>query len=395
MYPLGLLAGTLSLAVWIYLLTARGGFWKVWRLGAPERPLDSVRGPVAVVIPARDEAEFISSTVQSLLEQRSVEPLHIFVVDDHSSDRTAESALRAADDINHAAWVSVISGRELPSGWTGKLWAMRQGIDAAMKLDPMYLLLTDADIRHSPDNVATLAGIAEAGNYDLVSFMVKLQCNSIAERLLIPPFVFFFFLLYPPAWIRDPRRSMAGAAGGCMLIRPEALCTAGGIAAIRNQIIDDCAMAKAVKQSGGRVWLGVSADTSSQRAYGSFAEIEKMIARTAFNQLQHSGPLLAGAIVGLVITYLLPVALILTTNRWLIILGACSWMLMAMAYAPMVRFYGLNLLWALTLPFSAFFYMTSTVHSALKFWAGRGGEWKGRAQDLTSTKHADPPTGEQ
>ncbi len=391
MHLLELIAGTLSLVVWIYLLTAHGAFWKVWRLGAPKRPLDPVRGSVAVVIPARDEAEFIGSTVRSLLEQRSVESLHIFVVDDHSSDRTAESALRAANDINHVDSVSVISGRELPSGWTGKLWAMQQGIDAAMKLDPMYLLLTDADIHHSPDNVAILAGIAEAGNYDLVSFMVKLQCKSVAERLLIPPFVFFFFLLYPPAWVRNPKRSMAGAAGGCMLIRPAALRAAGGIAAIRNQIIDDCALARAVKQSGGRVWLGLTPDTYSQRNYRTFAEIERMIARTAFNQLQHSTLLLAGAIVGLVITYILPCALILTTNRWLIILGALSWMLMSTAYAPMVRFYGLNFLWSLGLPFSAFFYMLATLHSAIKFWAGRGGEWKGRVQDLPATNHANSP----
>jgi hopene-associated glycosyltransferase HpnB len=382
MHSLLLIAGTLSLAVWIYLLTAHGGFWKVWRLRAPERPLDPIRGSVAVVIPARDEAEFIGSTVQSLLEQRSVESLHIFVVDDHSSDETAYSALRAGRDLGRAASVSVISGCELPSGWTGKLWAVRQGVNAAMKVHPRYLLLTDADIWHSPDNVATLAGIAEAGNYDLVSFMVKLQCKSVAERLLIPPFVFFFFLLYPPAWICDPRRSMAGAAGGCMLIRPEALRAAGGIAAIRNQIIDDCALAEAVKQSGGRVWLGLTPNTYSQRAYGSFEEIERMIARTAFNQLKHSSFLLGGAIVGLAITYLLPLALVLTANRWLIILGASSWMLMSIAYAPMVRFYGPNLLWSLTLPFSAFFYMLATVHSAVKFWAGRGGDWKGRSQDL-------------
>ena len=395
MYLLGLIAGTLSLAAWIYLLTAHGGFWKVWRLGAPKRPPDPVRGLVAAVIPARDEAEFIGSTVQSLLEQRSVESLHIFVVDDHSSDQTAESALRAGHDLNRADSVSVISGRDLPRGWTGKLWAVQQGVDQAMRLNPKFLLFTDADIRHSPDNVATLAGIAEAENYDLVSFMVKLQCNSIAERLLIPPFVFFFFLLYPPAWIRDPRRTVAGAAGGCMLIRPGALRTAGGIAAIRNQIIDDCALAKAVKQSGGRVWLGMSANTSSQRAYGSFAEIERMISRTAFNQLQHSTLLLAGAIVGLIVTYLVPLALILTANRWLILLGVSSWMLMTMAYAPMVRFYGLNILWSLALPFSAFFYMLATVHSALKFWAGRGGEWKGRAQDLPATNHANSPGTEQ
>jgi hopene-associated glycosyltransferase HpnB len=393
MYSLGLIAGTLSLAAWIYLLTARGGFWRVWRLGAPKRALSAVEGLVVVVIPARDEAEFIGPTVRSLLEQKSVESLHIVIVDDHSSDKTAEGALLAGRDLGLTGSVSVLSGTELPPGWTGKLWAVHQGVEQAMRMHPKFLLLTDADIRHSPDNIATLATIAEAGNYDLVSFMVKLHCQTLADRLLIPPFVFFFFLLYPPNWIRDSRHSVAGAAGGCMLIRPEALNKAGGIAGIHSQIIDDCALAKAVKQSGGRVWLGVTPGTRSERAYGSFAEIERMIARTAFNQLQHSSLLLAGALLGLVVTYLFPLALMLTADKWLRILGGLSWMLMSIAFAPTVRFYGLNLLWSLTLPFSASFYMVATVHSAFKFWAGRGGEWKGRNQDLASTTDVHSSTG--
>jgi hopene-associated glycosyltransferase HpnB len=389
MYLLGLIAGTLSLAVWIYLLTSHGGFWRVSRLGVPKRNWAAVEGLVAAVIPARDEAEFIGSTVQSLLEQKLVESLHVFVVDDHSSDGTVQAARQAAQHPGRADSVTVISGSELPQGWTGKLWAVHQGVERAMQLHPKFLLLTDADTRHSPENVASLIAIAEAGEYDLASFMVKLHCQTPAERLFIPPFVFFFLLLYPPAWIRDPRHGVAGAAGGCMLIRPEALNKAGGIAAVRGQIIDDCALAKTVKQSGGRVWLGVTPDTHSERVYRSFAEIEQMIARTAFNQLQHSSLLLAGALLGLVVTYLVPLALILTADRWLTVLGVLSLILMSIAYAPMVRFYGLNLLWSLTLPFSALFYMGATVHSAIKFWAGRGGEWKGRAQDLASTTDAN------
>ena len=223
--------------------------------------------------------------------------------------------MQAARSCGRPEALTVISGDRLPPGWTGKLWAVQQGIQQAMRLRPRFLLLTDADIQHSPDNVATLVAIAEAGNYDLTSFMVKLHCRSLAERFLIPPFVFFFFLLYPPAWIRDPRRKIAGAAGGCMLIRPQALEQAGGIAAIRNQIIDDCALARAVKQSGGRVWLGVTADTCSTRVYGTFGEIERMIARTAFNQLRHSTWLLLGALLGLTITYLLPLGLLLSGNH--------------------------------------------------------------------------------
>lgn len=384
MHGLALTGGIFCLVIWIYLLTANGGFWRVARLQADTPPLGALGGTVAVVIPARDEAEVIGSSVRSLLEQSCADAIHIFVVDDHSSDGTAEAASQAAHDRGRSESVSVIAGGALPAGWTGKLWAIQQGIHEALRMNPQYLLLTDADIQHSPSNVATLAAIAEAGNYDLTSFMVKLHCRSLAERFLIPPFVFFFFLLYPPAWIRDPRRKVAGAAGGCMLIRPQALERAGGIAAIRNQIIDDCALARAVKRSGGKVWLGLTPDTCSARSYESLAEIERMIARTAFNQLRHSRWLLVGALAGLAITYLFPPALLLTGDKILAVVGAAGWLLMTAAYLPMVRFYGLNPAWALTLPSSACFYMLATIHSALKFWAGRGGEWKGRPQDVTS-----------
>ena len=289
-----------------------------------------------------------------------------------------DAAVRSA----RADALTVINAQPLPPGWSGKLWAVQQGIEQALQLQPKFLLLTDADIQHSPENVATLVAIAEKGDYDLASFMVKLHCRSVAEKMLIPAFVFFFFLLYPPRWIRDPQRKTAGAAGGCMLIRPEALARAGGIAAIRHEIIDDCALAAAVKRSGGKVWLGVTQETRSLRAYGSFSEIERMIARTAFNQLRHSTWLLAAALAGLVLTYLLPVALLFSGSPALVALGAAAYLLMMVAYLPMVRFYELNVLWALTLPFSAVFYVWATLHSALKYWSGRGGEWKGRAQDL-------------
>ena len=242
-------------------------------------------------------------------------------------------------------------------------------------------MLTDADIDHSPENIATLVGIAEAGGYDLASFMVKLHCRSLPEKLLIPAFVFFFFMLYPPEWIRNPRRKMAGAAGGCMLIRPEAMARTGGVAAIRSEIIDDCALARMVKRSGGKVWLGVTPDTYSLRAYKSLGEIERMIARTAFNQLQHSTLLLAGAVAGLLLIYLLPLSLLLSGSGTLALVGAAAYLLMWVAYSPMVHFYGLKAGWALTLPFSAAFYMAATIHSAAKYWSGGGGEWKGRAQD--------------
>ena len=390
MHLIGVIAGTACLAIWSYLLLLHGGFWKVWRLQVPKLPPGTVDGTIAVVIPARDEADVIGAAVRSLLEQKLVKSIRVFVVDDHSSDGTAQAAHQAAQDCGRPDSLTVITGRSLPSGWTGKLWAVQQGVQEAIKLSPDFLLLTDADIIHSSDNLASLVGVAQAGNYDLVSFMVKLHCRSLAERLLVPPFVFFFFLLYPPNWIRDPGRNTAGAAGGCMLIRPVVLERAGGFAAIRGEIIDDCALAKAVKRSGGRVWLGLTRTTRSDRAYCSFAEIERMIARTAFNQLRHSTLLLIGAIIGMSLSYLLPLVLILSEGRTAASLGAIACLLMAAAYAPMVQFYKLNLLWSLTLPLSACFYMAATIHSACKFWSGRGGEWKGRVQDTASVDLETP-----
>ena len=386
MFACLLVAGGICLAAWLYLLAAHGGFWKVWRLASPVAPAQSLRGLVAAVIPARDEADGIAQSVRSLLEQSCATRIRIFVVDDHSSDGTAEIARQAAQDCGRAEAVTVIPGLALPVGWTGKLWAVQQGIEKALQTEPEFLLLTDADIWHGHDNVATLVAIAESGNFDLASFMVKLHCRSFAERLLIPAFVFFFFMLYPPEWIGDPRRRVAGAAGGCMLIRPQALLKAGGMSAIRDRVIDDCALADAVKRSGGRVWLGVTPDTKSTRKYETFGEIERMIARTAFNQLKHSAALLVGSIVGLAITYLLPLGLVFSGRAVPAGIGALCWALMALAYAPMVRFYGLSAGWALTLPVAASFYMFATVHSACKFWSGRGGEWKGRAQDVRASR---------
>jgi hopene-associated glycosyltransferase HpnB len=370
------IVGAVCVITWCYLLTAHGWFWMVQRL-AEVAPLTQT-GLVAVIVPARNEAGVIGKSVSSLLQQSCADTIRILVVDDNSTDTTAAAAREAAASASRADALTVISGRPLPGGWSGKLWAVQQGIEQALPLQPQFLLLTDADIEHSPENIATLVAIAEDGRYDLASFMVKLHCSTVAEKLLIPAFVFFFFMLYPPEWIRDPRRKAAGAAGGCILIRPEALARAGGIAAIRSEIIDDCALAGAVKRSGGKIWLGVTADTHSLRAYGSFSEIERMIARTAFNQLRHSPWLLIAALAGLVLTYLLPVGLLF--SRWWMF-SVAAYLMMFVAYLPMVRFYGLSVLWVLTLPLAAAFYMWATLHSAVEYWSGRGGEWKGRAQD--------------
>jgi hopene-associated glycosyltransferase HpnB len=348
-----------------------------------ESPLQvRVRRPViAVIIPARNEVDVVGQSVASLLRQSCVDALHIFVVDDNSVDGTAEAVWRSAAQSSQGERVTVISAGPLPSGWSGKLWAVQQGIEQAALQHPEFFLLTDADIEHSPENVAALVQIAEAGDYDLASFLVKLHCHSLAEKLLIPAFVFFFFMLYPPKWIRNPRRKTAGAAGGCMLIRPAALDRAGGISAIRQEIIDDCALARAVKRSGGKVWLGLTAETRSLRAYHTFGEIERMVARTAFNQLRHSAWLLLGTVLGMLLIFVLPLALLASRSRLLVMIGGATYLLISAVYLPKVRFYQLSPLWALTLPFSATFYLVATVHSALEYWSGRGGEWKGRTQD--------------
>ena len=294
----------------------------------------------------------------------------MILVDDASQDETARLAREAAPQLR------VIAARPLPPGWTGKMWAVAEGVRAAAS---DYLLLTDADIVHPPEHLAGLMARAEEGGYDLVSYMVRLHCSSLAEQALIPAFVFFFFLLYPPAWIRDPRRRTAGAAGGCILIRRTALERIGGIERIRGELIDDCALARAVKRSGGRVWLGLSDTAASIRPYRTFGEIGRMISRTAFTQLNHSFLLLAGTIAGLALTYLAPPFLTLAAPRGAAYgMGAMAWLLMTAAYLPAVRYANRHWFWAPLLPAIALFYLAATLHSAIAHTRGRGGQWKGR-----------------
>jgi hopene-associated glycosyltransferase HpnB len=376
-----LAAAAVPVAIWIYLLVGRGQFWRVERQLGKAAPPGNVVRRVAVVIPARNEAGAIGRAVTSLLRQRFSGSIHIIIVDDASTDGTSEEALAAADEAQRKEAVTVMQGRPLPLGWTGKMWAVFQGVEKALESNPDFLLLTDADIEHGPHALSELVSRAEADSYDLVSFMVKLQTGTLAERALIPAFVFFFFLLYPPAWIADSNRGMAGAAGGCMLVRPERLLSSGGIEAIRDEVIDDCALARLMKNAEGRIWLGLTDETRSIRGYGTFRELERMIARTAFNQLKHSPLLLAGTVVGLMVIYVLPVVFTFSGRPAGMLFGIVAWLLMSGCYLPMVRFYRQNRLWTLALPAIAVFYAAATVHSALKYWSGKGGEWKGRVQD--------------
>ena len=371
-------AGAVASAVWIYLLAFRGAFWRIERgdrtsAAAPARS-------VVAVIPARDEADVIGEAVASLLAQDYAGRFDIVIVDDHSSDGTAQIARDAAAAVGAADRVTVIEAEPVPAGWTGKLWAVRQGTARANEMRPDYLLLTDADIVHAADNLRGLVARAETGGFDLVSLMVRLHCRGLWERLLVPAFVFFFFKLYPPRWVADKGRGIAAAAGGCMLLRGEMLQRIGGIDSIRHEIIDDCALARRVK-SFGRVWLGIADETRSVRPYGSWRPLWDMIGRCAFAQLNYSAGILVALMVGMAITYLAPPLLVLLSRSPLAMaLGGAAWLAMAASFLPMLRLYRCPAPVALLLPAIAAFYMAATLGSAVQFWRGRGGAWKGRYQ---------------
>ncbi len=369
------------LAIWLYLLLGRGGFWLA-RERDDNIPAGEGAWPkVTAVIPARDEAACIGGTVASLLRQDYPGEFTVIVVDDQSRDATAQAARDAAAASSAAQRLTVLAGRALPPGWTGKLWAQQQGVEAAsaMAHPPAYLLFTDADIGHAPDSLSALVARARSGGYVLTSLMAKLRCESLAERMFIPAFIFFFQMLYPFSWANNPRRATAAAAGGCMLVRREVFADAGGMAAIRTALIDDCALAKKLKAHGA-IWIGLTNRVHSVRAYPALADIRHMVSRTAYAQLRYSPLLLAGTVLGLSITYLAPVVLAIFAAGVARFLGIAAWVLMALAFQPTLRFYGRSRLWGVALPAIAATYMAFTVDSAYQHVRGRGGMWKGRAQ---------------
>jgi hopene-associated glycosyltransferase HpnB len=322
----------------------------------------------------------------------------VTVVDDHSADNTAKIAKQAAAELNGTAGLAhrqeqvgiahihnftIQSSSPLPPNWTGKLWALNEGINKAPEtgqVRPDYFWFTDADIRHSSDTLTRLIARAEAENLDLLSLMVLLKAETTPEKLLIPPFLYFFLQLYPPAWTATAKARTAGAAGGCLLVRASALKKIGGLLSVSNAMIDDCAIAAAVQNSGGRLWMGVTRRSVSLRNYTSFAEIRDMIARTAFTQLKYSALLVALTLVALFVTYLAPVTLLFSSGLQVRAAAALATCLMLVTFLPTTRFYRQSPLWVLTLPFAAVFYGYATALSAVRYWRGTGGQWKGRAQ---------------
>ena len=331
-------------------------------------PIDAPN--VAIVVPARDEAETIDAVLRSLLAQNYPGQFRVVLVDDGSTDGTGEIARRIADPR-----LTVLTGADRPAGWSGKLWAVSQGIAAAEGAE--LFLLTDADIVHDPHHLSALVAKAQAEDLDLVSEMVELRCEALAERALVPAFVFFFQMLYPFAWVNDPLKATAAAAGGTVLIRQRALARIGGIAAVRGALIDDVALATAVKR-GGRIFLGHSALARSLRPYPDFVDIWRMIARTAYVQLRYSPILLVGTVVGMVVVWLAPPAIGLFGVGAAKALGLATWAALSVSYLPTLRRFNQPIWWALLLPAIAAFYTAATIGSAYNHYAGSGVNWKGR-----------------
>ena len=376
----------LSLAIWLYLLLLHGRFWRCDQvLDQDDTPPPAAGWPeVMVVVPARNEAAVIGQSLGSLLRQDYRGRFRIVLVDDHSEDGTGAVAERVAQASGAARRLVVAEAGPLPAGWSGKLWAVSEGVAAAAALAPeaRYLLLTDADISHDSGSLTRLVARAELGRLDLVSLMVLLDHEGFWAGLLIPAFVFFFQKLYPFPQVNDPDHKTAAAAGGCVLVRRDALERAGGIARIRGALIDDCTLGKVIKDGPGKVWLGLTTRLISLRPYSRFGEIWDMVARTAYTQLRYSPLLLLGALAGMAFTYLAAPLAVLSYPLHQVwpaaALGLITWGLIAFAYQPTLRLYEKPAADGLLLPMVGFLYSLMTVASAVRHWRGRGGQWKGR-----------------
>ncbi len=389
------IACVLAAVAWTYLVIGHGGYWRTSQW-LPPVSRDPDRWPdVVAVVPARNEAEMLPATLPALLGQEYPGALTVVVVDDHSSDGTAEVAAK----LGAGRPLKVIAGTAAPSGWAGKVWAMAQGLGAAgispaagARPEPEgYVLFTDADIAWDAGTLRDLVAAAEADDRDLVSQMALLRTATGWERVVVPAFVYFFAQLYPFRRVNVPGSRTAAAAGGCMLVRCGALEKSGGLAPISGALIDDVAMGRMIKRLRGRCWLGLSRQVVSVRPYPGLASLWQMVARSAYTQLNYSPALLAATIIGLLFLYVLPpagavigLAVLLSggarTGLAALAAGAglAGWALMSLSYLPMLRLYRLSPLRAPSLPLIALLYAAMTADSARRHHTGRGAEWRGR-----------------
>ena len=384
----------LSLLVWLYLALLHGRFWRADRrlAAAGALPSGQTWPGVVVLVPARNEADVIGRAIGSLLGQDYPGRLDVILVDDHSDDGTAETAVRSAEGAGH---LHVVAARTLPAGWSGKVWALHEGLGHAGDLAPdaEFVWLSDADIEHAPDTLRRLVAKATAERRDLVSLMVLLSCRATWERLLIPPFVYFFQMLYPFPRVGDPAARTAAAAGGCVLLRRAALTRAGGFEAIKGALIDDCALARRIKDltlskdpasAGGGIWLGLTESSRSLRPYDGLGDIWRMVARSAYTQLDHSPFLLACTLAGMVLVYVIPPLTVLSAplhgDTLAALIGLAAWGLMALTALPTYRLYGQPVWAPALLPLAGALYGAMTFDSARRHRRGRGGAWKGRVQ---------------
>lgn len=383
---------SVSAMAWIVLVMFRGGFWRMREslempLTGPHSPRTASWPDVTVIVPARNEASVLPATLPALLAQDYPGGLHIILVDDESGDETGTIAERLAGKHTLGDRLRVERGKRPPRGWRGKVWAMAQGFEAALRDRPTYVMFTDADIQHNPGVVRSLVAQAETGNHDMVSIMARLRVEGVWDRLLVPAFVYFFVKLYPFRWVASARRRTAAAAGGCVLVRAETLQKAGGLETIASAVIDDCSLAKTLKTSGGRLWLGFSDAVRSVRIYGTLCSSWNMVARSAYAQLRYSPWLLALTLVGMLWIYAVPpLFLIAGLFGWpsgplhipILATAGSAFALMMISYLPILRRYGLPIAYAAALPIAALLYSAMTFASAWRTWRGRETAWKDR-----------------
>lgn len=388
------IAGT-SLIAWLVLVFGRYGYWKTKEKLTPEEEYGpSGEWPsVSAVIPARDEAKVLPETLPSVLNQDYPGELKIVFVDDDSEDGTAGVARDLGQRTDSEDRLEIVNGDPTPEGWSGKVWALQQGYERAQDLNPDLIWLTDADINHASAALKKLTSKLVSEELDLVSIMADLRTDTFWEKLLIPSFVYFFKSLYPFSRVNDPETDLAAAAGGCILVRSSALDDVDGFRRLRDAIIDDCSLARALKDEGKKLWLGLSHMSKSYRSYGNLGEIWKTISRSAFSQLNYSPLLLFGTVIGMVFLFLAPpagLALGLTGlangvcglssphSLVLTLLGGLAWLVQAFSFQPILSWYGLSPYYGLLAPLGGFLYTLMTVDSAISWWTGRGSRWKGR-----------------